>query len=126
MGRLMRVAILGGDGRRAHRHAGEAAVRSYPSHRNGGRRALRRFEASVRSGGVDQVVVHPGFIGHDVFFRVRRLCQQHKIPLHYWSEWLKQSGIAGRTTSCSATPKNPTNWVVPLHPAAELRPAHLT
>ena len=80
-----RVAVLGGDGRfRVGRLSG-CRVRRYQSRRHGGNGELRRLEQSLKSGGVDRLIILARWNSHSVTARVMHLCRQRGIPIEIWS-----------------------------------------
>lgn len=76
-----RVAVLGGDGRFCQESMPGCAVRVFPARRYAGNGPLRSLERSLRSGGVDRVVILARWNGHSTTNRVLRLCRQLGIPV---------------------------------------------
>lgn len=74
--RRPRVAVLGGDGRFRHEALPGCRVRVFPARRYAGNGSLRRLERSLRSGGVDRVLILARWNGHSATSRVLRLCRQ--------------------------------------------------
>jgi len=82
--RLLRIAVLGGDGRfRASRLPG-AQVTVYKARRYGGNGALRRLLDSIRAGGVDRVIVLTRWNDHSGTGHLRALCATLGIPVELW------------------------------------------
>lgn len=79
--RKQRVAVLGGDGRFDHGSVPGARVRVFQSSRYGGNGPARRLERSIRSGGVDMVIVLARWNGHSQVNHLRRLCRQLGVPV---------------------------------------------
>ncbi len=75
-----RIAVLGGDGRHTVA-ADHARVRIYRSPRDGGTGDVRRLLDSIRSGGVDRVVILARFNSHSATRAVRRACQRTGVPV---------------------------------------------
>ncbi len=79
--RRPRVAVLGGDGRFQAERLRGCRVRVFPARRYAGNGSLRRLEQSLRSGGVDRVVVLARWNSHSATGRVLRLCRQLGVPV---------------------------------------------
>lgn len=77
----VRVAVLGGDGRFRPESLAGCRVRVFPARRYAGNRSLRSLEESLRSGGVDRVVVLARWNGHAATTRIRRLCRKLGVPV---------------------------------------------
>ncbi len=72
----IRVAVLGGDGRRADIWAPGTDVRSFQSRRHGGNGELKRLERSMRSGSVDRLVILARWNGHSATTFAARLARR--------------------------------------------------
>lgn len=77
------IALVGGNGRDAAHLFPHAKVRTFPSPKNGGNGVLKRLEAALRSGTIDEVVLVTRRSAHSVTRRVRRLCRMLGIPVSY-------------------------------------------
>ena len=76
-----RVAVLGGDGRRADSWAPDADVRVFQGRRVGGNGELKRLERSMRSGAIDLLVVLARWNGHSATTFAVRLARRLGIPV---------------------------------------------
>lgn len=79
-GRPARVAVLGGDGRRADAWAPGEEVRIFRGRRYGGNGELKRLERSMRAGSVDRLVVLARWNGHSATTYAVRLARRLGIP----------------------------------------------
>lgn len=77
---MERLAVVGGDGRFDVEGWPGSRVRVFKAERYGGNGPLRSFERSIRSGGVDRVLVLARWNSHSTTRRVTRLCRQLGIP----------------------------------------------
>lgn len=84
MGRVERIAVLGGDGRIVRGHRWPRKPRVYPSSRRSGARAVDRLEQSIRAGGTDRVIILARFVGHSATRRIRRVCAQAGVAVELW------------------------------------------
>ena len=75
-----RIAVLGGDGRFDKRSMPHSKVRIYEGRRSGGNGPLRRLEAALKAGGVDQVIILVRWVGHSAFNRILALCRKLGVP----------------------------------------------
>ena len=78
--RPARVAVLGGDGRRAEDWAPGADVRVFLGRRYGGNGELKRLERSMRAGSVDRLVVLARWNGHSATTYAVRLARRLRVP----------------------------------------------
>ena len=76
-----RVAVLGGDGRRADDWAPGADVRVFQGRRFGGNGELKRLERSMRAGAIDRLVVLARWNGHSATTFAVRLARRLGIPV---------------------------------------------
>lgn len=76
-----RVAVLGGDGRRAETWAPGADVRVFQARRFGGNGELKRLERSLRAGAVDRLIILARWNGHAATHRAARLAKQLGITV---------------------------------------------
>ncbi len=79
--RSLRVAVLGGDGRKLPKQIVGRRIRHYPSSRFGGNGAHRRLCASIRSGAVDLVVIIARWNGHSEVGVVRAACRRAGVKV---------------------------------------------
>lgn len=75
-----RIAVFGGDGRRHPYAESQGDVRYFPSPGNGGNGGVKRLEESLKSGGIELVLVLTRWNGHSATKRIRRLCAQLGVP----------------------------------------------
>ncbi|KAI8470957.1 MAG: hypothetical protein J3K34DRAFT_508523 [Monoraphidium minutum] len=71
-----------------------AAVRFFGSPRDMGQGELRRLEAALKAGGIDQVYMITRFNGHSVTQTVRRICRERGIPVSLLDAALR-AGLKG-------------------------------
>ena len=80
--RRCRVVIFGGDGRDSRLSIPGLEIRTAASTREAGNGSMRAFQAALRHGAVDRVVILARWLGHSQSRAVRRACQRRGIPCH--------------------------------------------
>jgi len=76
------LAIVGGIAdQTAHHIETSAKVKLYASSKEGGTGELRRLKASIRHGGVDEVWILEGWIGHSESHVIAEECSKQGIPV---------------------------------------------
>ena len=74
------LAVLGGDGRFRPDGFPDHEVRIFRGRRFGGNGELRRLEQSLRSGGIDRLLLLARWNSHSATGRVLRLCRLLGVP----------------------------------------------
>lgn len=76
--------MLGGDGRFDTSRLPGCRVRVYKARRYGGNGEQSRLVRSLKSGGVDRLVILARWNAHCVTEPIRRLCSRLGIPIEVW------------------------------------------
>lgn len=83
--RPVRIAIMGGDGRLPSRVRlllpANVELRHFKAGRYGGGGEARALAQSIRTGGIDRVIVLSRWNGHSATLVIQRLCRRLDVPI---------------------------------------------
>lgn len=77
---VLRVAVVGGDGRHGDVNLPGVQTRSFPSRRDGGRRGQGSILSAIRLGAIDVVLVLVRFMGHSDSAALKAACRTAGVP----------------------------------------------